>query len=479
MKPTVKVSIGGLAFTLEEDAYSLLNGYLESLKRHFQGNEEADEITSDIEFRMSELLQMRIESVENVVSLQDAEAIMAIMGNPKDFGDVNSEETESESEYKETVVDTDADSFRKRRLFRDMDNKVIGGVCSGLGHYFRLDATLIRLLFVGLFLVLFFSLFDTPSCMVVVLVYTVLWIVMPAAKTFNQKLRMDGRNPSIENIEDRSQPLQRPYRGSGVGAFFGVLINVILGILIFALSVTIIAGIASLIWLCVDESVLGITNYLILTGYNTIYAKAALLLLVFLPVIGLLWLLIKLFRRSSFTTQTLVLFILGVFLWVGAFVYLGNKSFASIYQQQYRETAYDKFNIDTPSDTLYIELGSDYRDAELLPNVSNLFYKGGDISERKVCIVPCVRVYEDSELTKIEVEIRKQSGGKGYHAAKRNVDSMSLDYTLTDSLFVIKPEWHDNENPWRYETYRVDITVPTGKTVVVKEPIPERSFFHF
>lgn len=470
MKPTIKVSIGGLAFTLEEDAYTLLSSYLESLKQHFQENAESKEIIADIEFRMSELLQMRIENTENVVSLNDAEEIMAIMGNPKDFGDAETEGTEGGYENREALADAGADSFRKRRLFRDIDNKVIGGVCSGLGHYFRIDVTLVRLLFVGIFFLLFFSLFDTPSCMIVVLIYSVLWIVMPAARTFDQKIRMGGRNPSIENIEDRSQPIQRVYRGSGVGVFFKGLIKIILGIFVFAVSIAIIAGIMFLVWLYVDENVLGAVNYLILTGYNTIYAKVALSLIVFLPIVGLLCLLIKLFRRSDFTTSTLVYFLLGSALWVGSFIYLGSKGFGAVYQRQHNEWVSETVDLKSASDTLHVRLDKAYLEAEPLPNMSMIFYKGEDISERKIFIAPDIDIYEDSTLVDYKMVIEKQSGGKGRYAAKINAERMKLDYLLTDSLLLIRPEFYDNENPWRYETYEIKIYTPTGKTVVLDYP---------
>ncbi|WP_108821724.1 PspC domain-containing protein [Dysgonomonas sp. Marseille-P4361] len=467
MKPTVKVSIGGFAFSLEEDAYSLLNGYLESLKNHFRGSAESEEIIADIEFRMSELLQMRMENAESVVSLEDAEEIMKIMGNPKDFGDAGSGET---SHPKEATAYQEEDSFRKRRLFRDLNDKVIGGVCSGLGHYFRIDVTLVRLLFVGLFFILFFSLLDTPSCMVVVFIYGVLWLVMPAAKTFNQKLAMGGKDLSIENIEDRSQPVNRAYRGSGAANFFKVLINVILGVVIFSVAVAAVALVVVFVWLCLDENVLGLTNYLILTGYNTVYAKVALALSLFLPVLGLLCLLIKLFRRSDFTTGTLIYFLMGALLWAGSFVYLGSKGFSTVYQRQYGETVEEIVDIKSSSDTLYVRLGDEYQDAEPLPNMSMIFYKGEDIAKRKVFIAPEINVYEDSTLVDYRMEIEKLSGGKGEYAARLNAEKMKLNYSQTDSLLLIMPDLYDNDNPWRYESYEVNIYTPAGKAVVLDYP---------
>ena len=92
MKPTIRVSIGGLAFNLEEDAFRVLDDYLKALRRHFEKNSESGEIISDIELRLSELLQMRVSSADGVVSMADALDIIKIMGSPKDFDDAPQEE---------------------------------------------------------------------------------------------------------------------------------------------------------------------------------------------------------------------------------------------------------------------------------------------------------------------------------------------------------------------------------------------------
>lgn len=206
MKPTIRVSIGGLAFNLEEDAFRVLDDYLKALRRHFEKNSESGEIISDIELRLSELLQMRVSSADGVVSMADALDIIKIMGSPKDFDDAPQEEyTEEDSEKKsfgksDYATDDTQDLFKKK-LYRDTDNKFIGGVCSGLGHYFRIDTTIMRLIFSGIFLFLLFFMHKGPSCMIMVLIYGILWAVMPAAHSFKQKLSMTGSDPSISILK--------------------------------------------------------------------------------------------------------------------------------------------------------------------------------------------------------------------------------------------------------------------------------------
>lgn len=470
MKPTIRVSIGGFAFNLEEDAYNLLNDYLQALKRHFIGNPESDEIVADIEARLSELLQMRLNGSDNVVSLENAEEIIGIMGNPKDFGDAVAED----STGKKAAGDfsPEDNSFRKKRLFRDIENKVIGGVCSGLGHYFRIDAAVIRLIFAAIFLFLFFSMNHTPSCMVLVLIYVVLWIVMPAAKTFNQKLTMTGANPSIENIEDRNQPVTRAYRGTGIGAFFKVLLNVILGIFVVALSATLIAMIVALVWLYFDNDILGVTNWLILIGCNTVYAKIAFIFLAFLPVVGLLCLFIKLLRRSTFTTQTLVAFIIGAIVWVVSLAYLANSGANFIYHSRVSTEVTEEFRIEVASDTLYVRLNDEYLNAEPIPNISNAFYKGVKLDERKIYILPRINVEVDTLLKNdYEIRIRKWSRASNDYSAKRNAERLKLDYIQRDSLFLLQPNWYDNEHPWKNESFEILIKIPAQKRVEIESPL--------
>ncbi|MCF8366577.1 MAG: PspC domain-containing protein [Bacteroidales bacterium] len=182
MKKTVTINISGIIFHIDEDAYDRLNRYMSRLKRHFSRMEGRDEIITDIESRIAELLQEKIVDNKQVITIGDIEDVVKMMGEPS--------EMDQDGEY-EPVSEQGPAYRRPKRLFRDPDNRMIAGVSSGLSAYFNIDPVWIRLLFV-------ISLFAGGAG---VLVYIILWIVVPQAITTADKLEMRGEPVNISNIE--------------------------------------------------------------------------------------------------------------------------------------------------------------------------------------------------------------------------------------------------------------------------------------
>jgi phage shock protein PspC (stress-responsive transcriptional regulator) len=182
MKKTLTISISGLVFHIEEDAYDKLHRYLETIKSHFKGFEGKDEVISDIEARIAEILQKKITGNKEVVTLEDIEEVISIMGQPSDYAmDGDATGSGSDSTY----------SSLPKRLYRDPERKTIGGVCSGLGAYFNLDPVWVRIIFLVSIFISGFGL----------LVYLILWLVVPEARTAAEKLEMRGEPVTVSNIE--------------------------------------------------------------------------------------------------------------------------------------------------------------------------------------------------------------------------------------------------------------------------------------
>ena len=192
MKKTLTVNLGGRVYHIDEDAYRLLDNYLSNLKIHFRKQEGAEEIVTDIENRIAELFAEKLSNNVQVITLVDVEDIIERVGKPEDFGEasVDAEEKTAETEHSgEGSKQTYATA--NRRLYRDPDNKVLGGVASGLAAYFNLDVTWVRIaLIAGVFI---------PYCPVI-LAYIIGWIVIPEALTAGEKLNMRGEAVTIENI---------------------------------------------------------------------------------------------------------------------------------------------------------------------------------------------------------------------------------------------------------------------------------------
>ena len=184
MKRTVQVNLSGQVFTIDEDAYEVLSAYLKRIASLYDRSAGKDEILSDIESRIAELLIERKGESKEVVTIEDVAAVTAIMGNPEQFEDDSMDDTE---ESYHTNYSSDSS---KKRLYRDSDNGIIGGVCSGIAYYFGIDPVWIRLFF-GLSFIFFGS---------GVIFYILLWIIIPEARSASEKLNMKGEPVNIGSI---------------------------------------------------------------------------------------------------------------------------------------------------------------------------------------------------------------------------------------------------------------------------------------
>jgi phage shock protein PspC (stress-responsive transcriptional regulator) len=182
MKKTFTINISGTVFHIEEDAYEVLQKYLVNLKNHFGNEEEGKEILADIEARIAEIFTGKSLEENKVITLGWVEQVIAVMGTPEDFVEEEALEDEPYTAQRKT----------KRRLYRDPDSRVIGGVCGGLGAYFNIDPVVLRIIFVVLIFV------TTGAAL---LAYFILWIAVPKAVTTAQRLEMRGQEATVKNIE--------------------------------------------------------------------------------------------------------------------------------------------------------------------------------------------------------------------------------------------------------------------------------------
>ena len=202
MKTTENISLAGYAFTIETDAYQELAAYIEEIRSSFSNDESVEEITSDIEERIAELLNEKC-SKGVVVNINMVQDIKKRIGNPHEFAqdDAAADTATQQPENKE-----EKKSWKSRKLYRNLDERVLGGVCSGLGTYFGLDKIIFRILF----LVFFFIGFSDEGLFCIPLVlYICLWIAMPAARTVEQKCQMRGKPIDLEGFRSKDFDLKK------------------------------------------------------------------------------------------------------------------------------------------------------------------------------------------------------------------------------------------------------------------------------
>lgn len=184
MNKTVNINIGGLFFHIDEDAFQKLSKYFDSIKRSLSNSSGQEEIMKDIEMRVAELLTEKQKSEKHVVNNKDVEEVIAVMGQPEDY--------RIDDDAKENYTEPMYYNNKSKKLYRDKDRGLIGGVCTGLGHYFGIEAVWIKIIF----LLLAFTSFG-------IIAYIILWIAIPKAVTTSEKLEMTGEPVTISNIEKK------------------------------------------------------------------------------------------------------------------------------------------------------------------------------------------------------------------------------------------------------------------------------------
>jgi len=251
MKEIERVSLGGYAFTLESDAARLAEEYLGELEKYYDGRAGGGEILDGIEERMAELL-MEKAGRDGVVSRPMIEEAIGILGRPEDIEAAEEEagaEGNSPAGPANDGKGSSNDERRQRKLYRDLENKMVAGVCSGLAAYFKQDVALFRILFVLFTVVFTFGFWHHGVgwriSMGAPTIYVILWICMPAAKTVRQRWEQRGEDGTLNSIqrsveagakefEEAVKSVGQSSAWSEFANIFGKLIGVVLLIVGFA-----------------------------------------------------------------------------------------------------------------------------------------------------------------------------------------------------------------------------------------------------
>jgi phage shock protein PspC (stress-responsive transcriptional regulator) len=190
MNKTVNINLASTFFHIDEDAFAKLTRYLDAIRSSFSDPKGQDEIIKDIEARIAELFSEKTTSASQVITLKELDQVIAVMGQPEDY--IIDEEIFEDTPSNEQKRNQ-SKKYHKQ-LFRDIDNKFVAGVSAGLGHYFSIDALWIRLFWILMVLIGFGS----P-----ILIYILLWILIPEAITTADKLKMTQEPINISNIEKK------------------------------------------------------------------------------------------------------------------------------------------------------------------------------------------------------------------------------------------------------------------------------------
>ena len=301
MNEIKKCSIAGISFTLEKDAYETLQTYIKSLNDTYKNNPDGEEIIADIEARIAEL----------ILSTQPAEGIVAkplIDNIIKQLGSAEEIDEEGAEPYAETI-DQNGNPRIPRRLYRDLENKKLGGVCAGVANYFDVDSTWIRLaMFIPLVITIFGSVdifrwiapFSGNLFGFVIIGYAIMWFTIPAASSARQKLEMKGERVTARNIHEATQSPSLDERErtmlAKVVMAAGNLLLIIFKVIALFILIGLVVGVSVLSLVALVTS-----PALFTTDFITGLALACFFMVIILPILVLIYLTVMLLvsRRPS------------------------------------------------------------------------------------------------------------------------------------------------------------------------------------
>ncbi len=298
MEEVLKVSIGGVSFAINKDGYARMDSYLRGIESHYAKRPGGKEIVDDIESRIAELL-LEKHTKDDVVTLERVNGVIAVMGTPSQFDDQqDSQEGEGQPSGQATGF-TPSQPNPPRRLFRDNEDRMIGGVCSGLAHYFKFDPSVLRII-LGVIIVLhffgkaiwgwygFYGIRGLPSLFsLCFFAYLILWIVVPSAKTYSQRCQMMGSDPGIRGAEENYINPQKP-----AGWLLGRILKVILGLMFIAFGLMGIAAVGGVI--AGSDMLFGVNpvkavSFLEMSPWLRILMKITMILVTVIPCIAFLY----------------------------------------------------------------------------------------------------------------------------------------------------------------------------------------------
>ncbi len=473
MNKIITANINGFVFQIDEAAYENLKSYLSGI-RHKVNN---DEVLSDIENRIAELFDYKLKNGSQAIFNHDVQDIMNQIGNPDQFGN-------EESEGQDTAPASPEPPRRKgyRRLYRNEDDKVIGGVCSGIAAYFDIDPLIIRIAFAVSFFGFGFGF----------LIYLFLMIVLPKAITPAEKLEMRGEPVDYKNI---SRTLEKDFKDAyerykpevktGFERFVEIAVKIgAIILIIFLISIFIPGSFGILASIGIASWSLPVLSSYMFTSYTeSIIILIGLILFLLIPVIGLGYKLV----RIAFKTRPMgrVFTISLSVLWAAGFCLLAYSTFniGQQFSSSYKITSSDTLGQLDQSHTVVIRARQSHDHSEFV-------VKDGDGDQHiSIHSRQDMKEFLDEKISenidfrvirglgnKPVMKISRRSAGRTRQIAAENAEKMGYNYTVMDSTIYLDDFFSlGNQQLWRNQKVVVTLEMPEGYRMYI-DPSCDRLF---
>jgi len=489
MEKTIIINIGNTIIHIEESAYELLKAYLNEVKQYFANHADDLEIVTDIENRIAELLTEQLEEQKKqVVDAANVNSVIGQMGRVQDFDNAEAGAEE------EPVINATYQAYpADKKLYRDMDERVIAGVCAGVAHYLDFDVKWIRLAAV---LTVFLG--GTG-----ILVYALLWIIMPKAKSRIEKMEMKGEPANLQgfqkNLDEElqavrerlseankhAQPLFARF-GNFIGEFFewlgrfisgtGKVIFKIIAIVIVIFGVlfllSLIVGVAAFqgFW---DASIYEYFPFSIVNEDNRGVIVFSAFIVCFIPILALVLFSIRIAFSKQAINKTLSFALLIIWLTgVAMFGYHAAKISSEFKQhaeltQTTELTTLPTFTIDidkskyfSKEDSIAYHIDANQKNQIVVDD----FEDGPFVSPNNIRIN-----INKSENGVTRIIQKFESQGKTFQSALQNAQNISYNYISKDASLIFNPRFQLRKGAiWRNQEVWINLELPVGTKLIIK-----------
>ncbi len=484
MEKTLKINIAGAIFQIEDEAFELLRSYLNEINKHLKNAEGGNEMIEDIEARIAELFQSSPSWKTGVISKEDVEEIISTMGKPEEIAE------EAGAEFK------DEKKTGSKRLYRETDGAIIGGVCNGLGAYLRIDPVWIRIIFV-LFTVFYLS---------GLLVYIVLWIALPRAITIFQKRELYGGeipqrdlgrkfkkevNIAAENVKTTASEGAEKVGGvfneifRAFGKFFIILFRIIIAIIGVAFIVAGFSTLLSYIIIAFFQSpiIMGSffdTGLFNINDFLTILAGPALTpwliilssLVIILPLLGMIYWGIRMVFQ--FRAKDLVLNISMFIIWIVSCTALSLILFSEGISFSHTGRVSDDITLEESGRiNLYIDeqiSEENYSKTLSLPGDHIKFYLDDD--DNRMFSTPILQIFHSEEVA--HVQLVKYSSGRTSGHARQQADDLIYNFKIEENTFLLDDYYTiPGGTMWPGVKIKIRFYLPEGYEIYIDEELED------
>ena len=479
MNKTININLAGTFFHIDEDAYAKLQRYIEAIKRSFSTTQGRDEIISDIEARISELFSEKMQHDRQVISIKEVEEVITIMGQPEDY-------LVDEDIFEDAPPRAHRQKTATKQFYRDIDDKFIGGVCSGLGHYLSIDPVWIRLAFI-LFAVLTGFGF---------IAYILFWILVPEANTTARKLAMKGEPVNISNIEkkikesfddvsEKVKNVDYEKMGKKVKSSSRTFFDTIGNIIMFFFKVIgkfigvilLITGAATLIGLFIGMFTVGFADIIHIPGvdfvdvFNTSGMPIWLIsLLVFfaigIPFFFLFYLGLKILVTNLKSIGNIAKFsLLG--LWIISIIVILMAGVRQASEYAFEETVTSEEELVwSLNDTIIIKMNEENTYEDRYYRNSDFDMIRDENGNEKIWSKDVDLNIRHAADTDFVIKVRKEAHGSSYDIAKKRASGIEYEYATRDNTILLNTYLTTPvKNKFRDQEVDTDIYVPTGAIV--------------